>query len=286
MQLRWVIFMNKMLSRLLGYPILASGIHSSRSKRDFPTGLIAILLLSSMLLVAWSFAVPIFEAPDEEAHWVYALYLHENGDLPIYGPNFIEANQPPLYYLWASPFTFKSETPPQLVWRDALGQMHTPPGIQYFDHQMTAWAKYLPIQIVRLATIVLSVLAVLFCYRIGTEATGNPMTGLLGAGLMAFLPQFTFRGMNISNDAMVTLLSAVATYWIVRMVRRGFRWTEGIAASITMALAVLSKVNAMLLFIPFALAVLSEVAPWQTRFRRLGVLLIAFLSRLGFSTIW
>jgi hypothetical protein len=29
------------------------------------------------LLTAWALAVPVFETPDEPAHWQYARYLHD-----------------------------------------------------------------------------------------------------------------------------------------------------------------------------------------------------------------
>ena len=65
--------------------------------------LAAIPLASAALMVAWSFAVPVFEGPDEPAHWQYANYLHQNRALPLYGPSFPEANSPPLYYLLIAP---------------------------------------------------------------------------------------------------------------------------------------------------------------------------------------
>jgi hypothetical protein len=58
-----------------------------------------LLASSALLLIAWSFAVPVFEAPDEPVHWQYAQYVHEQKKLPRYDARFVEANQPPLCYL-------------------------------------------------------------------------------------------------------------------------------------------------------------------------------------------
>jgi 4-amino-4-deoxy-L-arabinose transferase-like glycosyltransferase len=83
--------------------------------------------------------------------------------------------------------------------------------------------------------------------------------------------------MNVSNDTLVTLLSVVATYWIIRLARHGFTWPLGFSAAVAMALAFLSKINALFLPLPFAIAVLSEKVPWRIRFGRLSVLLVTFL---------
>jgi 4-amino-4-deoxy-L-arabinose transferase-like glycosyltransferase len=100
-------------------------------------------------------------------------------------------------------------------------------------------------------------------------ATGDPSTGLLAGGVTAFLPQFTFRGTNISNDALVTMTSAAAVYLIVRLIKGGFTSKLGLAAAAVIAVAFLSKINAIFLPVPFALAILSESRPWPLRIGRL-----------------
>src|SRR4030095_11835510 len=105
--------------------------------------------------------------------------------------------------------------------------------------------------------------------------TGRQFTGILAAGLMAFLPQFTFRGMNVSNDALVTTTSAVALYCIMRIVVRGYTPRRGVVAAVTIALAFLSKVNALFLVCTMALAILWEPCSWVNRLRRLGVMAVS-----------
>ena len=51
------------------------------------------------LFAAWAFAVPVYEAPDEPAHWQYARYVRNHWSLPYYQAGFEEANSPPLAYL-------------------------------------------------------------------------------------------------------------------------------------------------------------------------------------------
>jgi len=70
------------------------------------------------------------------------------------------------------------------------------------------FGRYWPIRAARLVSVVMSVLATFFIYRAGREATGQPATGLLVVSLVALLPQFSFPGSQISNDALVTTMGA------------------------------------------------------------------------------
>jgi hypothetical protein len=126
-------------------------------------------------------------------------------------------------------------------------------------------------------TALLSVLTVLFVYLAGKEATGNSWTGLLAGGLSAFLPGFTFRGMNVSNDAMVALASAAATYGIVRILRRGFTWRVAWFTAFAAALAFLAKVNGIAVGTVLAAVLLLIPAPWLARCKRVMALVAAFL---------
>src|SRR5712692_3036177 len=105
--------------------ICAAGAAARSRERLFPrpAGSLGWLLASSaLLLVLWSFAVPVFEAPDEPDHWQYAQYLHEQKKLPFYNPGFIEGNQPPLYYLLVAPFASPSAIPSSALRRDSAGR--------------------------------------------------------------------------------------------------------------------------------------------------------------------
>jgi 4-amino-4-deoxy-L-arabinose transferase-like glycosyltransferase len=235
--------------------------------------LILLLGVSTALLLIWSFAVPIYESPDEDHHWAYAHYLHENWRLPMYSKQLFEAYSPPLYYLLAAPFAADSAEPKSI--RNNANESPLPP--RWFDDSIFDSEQYWPIRAGRFVSIVISVLTILFCYKAGVEATGDESTGLLAGGLAIFLPQFTFRGMNVSNDALVTMMCAVVTCMIVRLIKRGFTWKLGIAISVASALAFLSKTNAIILPIPATLAILSTAGPWKPRLGRLSVLGIAFL---------
>jgi hypothetical protein len=231
-------------------------------------------MASAVLLVAWSFVIPIFEGPDEPAHWDYVRYLRVNKKLPVYGPFSVEANSPPLYYLAVAPFANYSDIPPRVVWADATGTA-APILPRYYQNSYSDYVLYWPIRTVRLVTVLISLITILFCYAAAVEASGRESTGLLAAGLVAFLPQFTFRGMNISNDAMVTAICSVVLYLIVRMIKRGASVRLVIACAVAMAAAFLSKASALILPVPFAIAVVTEKVNWKQKAKWISALLIS-----------
>lgn len=247
----------------------------------FPCELRILLTFSALLLAAWSLIVPIFEAPDESAHWDYARYIHYNWRLPPYSPAFVEGNQPPLYYLLIAPVAARTSSPKAAVWFDGEGRMRytCPPRI--YQDCLSDFRKFWLVRIARFATVAFSLCTVLFAYLAGREATGRPYAGLVAGSLTAFLPQFTFRGTNISNDAMVAATCAILTYLIVRLIRRGFSWKLACVASVFVALAFLSKISGIIFAPIFIATLLAQQCVWATRLKAVGVSLLAIALCAG-----
>ena len=238
----------------------------------------AVLVSASLLfLVAWAFAVPIFEAPDEPQHWMNARYIHDRWRLPPYNKWFTEGGQAPLYYILVAPFAVKSEFPSSARGLDPEGRIEFACWPRFYQNCTKDFARFWPIRTVRLLTVLFSVLAVWFAFLAAAEVTGSIWTGLLAGGLMAFLPEFTFRGMNVSNDAMVALTSAAGTYGIVRLLRRGFAWPAAWATALAAAVGFLSKLNGLAIAIVLAAVIVLISAPWRDRLKRLAVVPAAFV---------
>jgi 4-amino-4-deoxy-L-arabinose transferase-like glycosyltransferase len=236
--------------------------------RCIPSQLKLLLVASAVLLLTWSLVVPVFEMPDEPHHWAYARYMHDYQRLPLYTPTMIEANQPPLYYWLISSVSTDTALPVY------LGPSSTP---RWYQNSRSDLWKYWPIRWARIITAFLSTLTILFSYFAGREATGSHNTGLLAGGLVAFLPEFTFRGVGISNDAMVATMSAITTYFMILLIRRGFSWPIGIVASLSVAFAFLSKISAVI-FVPIFIGVLLvNGTDWRSRTKRLTVLLVGLV---------
>lgn len=229
-----------------------------------------LILSAAILLTAWSFVIPIFEGPDEYHHWQFARYLHEYRSLPVYNQNYAEGNSPPLYYMLIAPVATDTEIPPAAFTVTSQGwELAFPPRL--FQNANDDLQRYWPLRLARLLTVAMSVATVILCFVAGREATGSPSGGLLCAGLVAFLPQFTFRGSHVSNDTLVTTLCAAALCSMVIIVRRGFTWRRGVVLALICAAAFLTKKNALFLLAPMAIAVFTPAAPWRTNVLRVAV---------------
>lgn len=241
--------------------------------RDIPL----LLTASGLLLVVWSLVVPIFEAPDEFLHWQYARHLHDTWQLPVYSALFAEGNSPPLYYAVVAPVASPSPLPSPVGWIDGRDEFVRLPGARFYMNAGDDFTRYGPIRRARLITALMSMVTIWLCALAALEVTGRQSTALLAAGFVAFLPQFTFRGMNVSNDAMVTTMAACLLLLLLRLIRRGFTWRVGIAAAVVLAAAYLSKINAIALVPPFVAAIVTARGPWRTRLVHLGVLGVTLL---------
>src|ERR1035437_7602580 len=81
--------------------------------RDIGTAWLLFCAIAAFLLFAvWSFALPVFESPDEPQHWLNARYIHDYLRLPPYNATYYEGNQAPLYYIVMAPFAFPDSGPP------------------------------------------------------------------------------------------------------------------------------------------------------------------------------
>jgi 4-amino-4-deoxy-L-arabinose transferase-like glycosyltransferase len=232
--------------------------------RDIGTAWLLFCAIAAFLLFAvWSFALPVFESPDEPQHWLNARYIHDHLRLPPYNATYYEGNQAPLYYIVMAPFAFPDSGPPL-----------APCGPRQYLHCSAEVAKYWPIRFVRLLTALLSTGTVLLTILAGFAATRKIHLAFLAGAFVVCLPQFSVRGSSISNDAMVTACSAAATYFLVRFLQT-CHWRMAWWCSVACGLALLSKLNAAMFPVVLAGAVLTAPAPWKVRISRLQLLLLA-----------
>lgn len=246
-----------------------------KSQRVRPENIPSLSLLlvgATLLLILWAFLIPIFESPDEPHHWLYARYLHDHWRLPPYDATYIDGNQPPLYYVLIAPVV-SDNVSPSLIARVDNGTLISPCPPRVYENCFSDVSKYWSIRLARLITLFISLGTVLFTALAARDAARSGGAGLLAGGLIAFLPQFTFRGSTISNDAMVASSSAAATWLLVRFARTA-EWRWGLWCAVACAIAFLSKINAIVIAAAFVLCILSLSLSWHERFKRLMLLLI------------
>jgi hypothetical protein len=244
-----------------------------------------LLVPAGLLFAAWSFVVPVFEAPDEPAHWQYARYLHDHWSLPRYEAGFEEANSPPLYYLAIAPLAVEAGSPSMVIATDDRQQPISLAPPRTFLNAQEDVGRYWPIRFGRLVSVLMSVGTVWVTYLAGRAATGQAGTGLVAALLVALLPQFAFRGAQVSNDALVTLFSGATTLGIARLLASGFTWPRALWTSAAFAGAYLSKISAIALgpAVALALVAAAPAAGWRARAVRLWSLGLAVALVLPWS---
>jgi hypothetical protein len=151
-----------------------AGAERPSDARETDRGIATLLVAVALPPFAWSLVVPVFEAPDEPAHWQYARYLHDHWRLPLYDAEFVEANSPPLYYALMATFAAPTETPPFVIVRgpdETAASLAPPHVVLNTDRTRAVLADSSPAR-----NAALSVITVWVCAA-GRAATGSRTTG-------------------------------------------------------------------------------------------------------------
>ncbi len=247
---------------------------------DVEKGLAALLLCIFFATgIAYSLVVPAFETPDEIYHYAFARHLAAGNGLPVQGPELTgpweqEGSQPPLYYSVVALATagidqsgldaFAVRNP-----RANLGDPHQPGNKNYMlfsARSRPLTGVHLALHVGRWISVILGTFTVLFTYLLARFAfPSDRWARLLATALAATIPQFSFISASVSNDNMITAVSAAALVWLaaisVRSRREGVRQWEWAGLGLLLGLAALSKLQGLGLLPLAALAVL-------VRFRR------------------
>lgn len=262
------------------------------------------MLLVGYVALALLYAVvtPLFEKPDEQWHFAFAMYLVETGRLPVQrveGRDHLaeqEGSQPPLYYALLAGLLkgagldelgegYAALTVPNPYYGGRPGAWHD--NANQFLHgpcqgacQQTATAVYLG----RGLSILCGLLALVAAAAALRLAFPDEVALHLGVvGVMAFNPQFLHISSSVSQDAltvaMVNLAFALALWW----------WREptgrrALALGAVAGLAALAKPSGLSALVTGGLWLLvAGRVPWSVRLRH-GLLFGAAFA--GVSGWW
>lgn len=188
-----------------------------------------ILLLHVILCLVYWHATPFGNAPDETAHGSYVQSVASAHAFPRYDPASAEGYefyQPPLYYMAAAPF--------------------------YVAGRLAGMS--MPQETVRLLSIILGALSVLFIYMSVARLRPNDRyVPISAAGFVALLPTHVMMSSSVSNDVLMELIFNVALFTMIVMLTEGITMRRSIILGIVLGLGVLSKMTCLVL-IPIALA--------------------------------
>ena len=139
----------------------------------------------------------------------------------------------------------------------------------------------LAVHLARLITVGFGIGVILITYSLAHSIW--PRAALLAAALVAFNPQFVFMSSVINNDVPAACLAGLTMWWLFRgfqRTTRGARWS--IVLGVLWGLAILAKLNNVVLAIPIGLGLLVMNWPLRRLWRRglINALLVAALVAL------
>lgn len=213
----------------------------------------------AILSLYYSVATPLFEAPDEPAHFDYILYLAQGHGLPVQSFEHdrvivVQGHHPPLYYALGALFTFWIDTRnapdvyrenPNFVLRLG-GSGQEPNFLLHTSAEQFPWQGYaLAAHLVRILSIVFGMVTVWGTYRLGKIVARREPIALGAAALVAFNPQFLYLSGMINNDSAVTAFLTLALVIMAGIVIEGATRRRAIWLGIWLGLAMMSKATAL-----------------------------------------
>jgi 4-amino-4-deoxy-L-arabinose transferase-like glycosyltransferase len=225
--------------------------------------LAGVLVLYLSAGVIYSVVTPIFEAPDESYHFFVVQHIVEHRALPVQradarGPWEQEGSQPPLYYLIGALLIGGTdmEDAEQLLWSNPqanIGDPLNPGNKNVYIHppeQDFPWrGATLAVHILRFYSLAMGAATIGAVW--GTIKLLFPRQSalpLLVGGTVAFIPQFLFITSSVNNDNLMTFLSTLCVYLLLRLLRdRSNRLVDWLAVGLVVGLALLTKLSALAL---------------------------------------
>jgi 4-amino-4-deoxy-L-arabinose transferase-like glycosyltransferase len=227
------------------------------SDKNLSRPILLIILLAYIALgFAYAKMTPLWQVPDEPAHFNYVGYIAEENGLPVLqtgdypqayleeikaghfpadmsiAPIRYESHQPPLYYLTAS-----------VLYRALSGLP-------------------LPTQVLglRLLSVFFGVAILLMAYLTVREIFPNDPYLVLGTtAFIAFVPMHIAMTAGINNDALAELILACTLWQLVRFLKADFDSKRSILLGITIGLGLLTKTTTYV-SLPLAIIVVLSMA--------------------------
>lgn len=224
---------------------------------------LGVIALFVFLALSSAAAVPLFEASDEAAHFLYAHRLAQTGSLPIIPTRAdlnaaaaagdsvaqwsVESHQPPLYYaliaLLITPID-RSDVTDLLRSNDLVFTW----GLRAENHNQWLHSPDIApgktvraVWIARLCSLALACGTLWCIYRAAHLATGSEAVALASMLTTAGIPTFTAISASVNNDNLVNLLSAAAVWWTLRMLRFGLRRYDWAVIALVLSAIALTK---------------------------------------------
>ncbi|MDX1523957.1 MAG: glycosyltransferase family 39 protein, partial [Anaerolineae bacterium] len=220
--------------------------------------------------IYYSVTTPLWEAPDEPAHFGNVWYIATHKQLPVPG-TFYTWHQSPLYHIIAAAFISGVEmsTPQEWIRPNPRSPAITNSGeVNIALHSLQELAPYrdisLAAHIARWVNVFFGAITVTVTYILGRRMfPARPWIAVGAAGLVAFNPQFIFMNSVVQNDALLSAAFALTLLPALSIVQGDYRVRQFLGLGALTGVAILAKQSGIVL-IGVAGAVILWAA-WQTR---------------------
>jgi hypothetical protein len=258
-----------------------------------PSALLALLLVATVELLAWSIAVPALQEPDEASHFSYAQAIAERGEIPWHTSGGPRGGLEPLSSeqqvasVWAGlePLLANPAARPlwteadESVWRTrdaALGPdarsviepssaFANPPVAYVYDaavYTAVGGSFFDRLFALRWANLPLLLVMVAATWALARELfEDRPAAVVLATAVVALQPLLTSVAGGVTPDVLLCALFATGLALSVRIVRRGPTTGRLVALALVSLLAPLTHGRGLALLVPAGLAVLLSWPP-------------------------
>jgi hypothetical protein len=224
-----------------------------------------ILLASSTLAITYNVLQPIWEAPDEPAHFGYIRYVELHHDLPQANLAVRAVDQPwnttneyyqaPLYYVILAVALAGVDLPPDAQphlnpyvawpnhpWREAVALHRTDEKWPY-----RGLAEF--VHVGRLVSSAFGLISLLATFALVRVVTRNVGLALFATAWLASTPVFLLTSSHLDNDAAAMATGAVTLFLCAYLLvdRRPARPADLVLVSLSLAAALLSKLDTVFL---------------------------------------
>ena len=209
-------------------------------------GILLILVVFVLTAVLYAARTPVWQNPDEPAHFNYVRYIWDTGQLPV-----LQMGDYPHEYLEE----IKSrQFPPDMPVDPIRYEFHQPPLYYLLAAPVYGLTRGLPlgsqVLALRLLSIAFGAGFLWVSYRLfGLVFPENRFLALLAAGLAAIVPMHIALTAAVNNDSLANLLLVSTVVLMLRAVRA--EWGSGtvvarrwVWAGVVMGLAMLAKSSA------------------------------------------
>jgi hypothetical protein len=242
---------------------------------------VGILAVSAAFSVAYNVLQPIWEAPDEPAHFGYVRFVQINRALPRAIPDVHPLDQPwnttneysqaPLYYVVLAgilgPLNLATNAGPHLnpfvtwpghPWRLSVALHRTDEGWPYQGLAQFVHAG-------RLVSTMLGLVALVATFAMLLTLTSSPNLALFGTAWLSLSPVYLFASSRLNNDAGALAAGAVTLFLCARLLaaRRPAGPVALVAASLGLTIALLTKLDAAFLVPLLLVAAIYVAAPGE-----------------------